>query len=471
MSSAPLEPGRRVGGAFGFRLGLWYAGLFVAGGLALVLLTYALLAAALARRDRELVLAALDQYAREFRRGGLPALQDAVGNDRVTGRNEGLFVRVLGPGAEALFASVPSSWRGIDLRSLVPPGDAAEQGWTEVPGPGAVFEVFSARLPDGVLFQVGKSSETRADVLRHFRARAAVIFLTTLVLAVLGGLLATREALGPLRRLSAVLRGIVRTGQVDDRVPVRGDGDPLDELGRLFNEMLDRIGALIAGLKGTLDNVAHDLRTPLARLRMRAESALREGTDAETMRRALVQVLDETDRVATTLTALMDISEAETGALALRRETLDVGDLLRETAELYEDAAEEKGVALDVTAPERLRVSADRVRLRQALVNLVDNAVKYTPGGGHVRLGAHAEDGHVVLECADDGPGIDAEDRPRIWDRLYRGDRSRSEKGLGLGLSLVRAIAHAHGGEATVDSPPGGGSVFRVSLPASITDL
>jgi signal transduction histidine kinase len=471
MSSAPRETRRRLGGAFRFRLGLWYAGLFVAGGLALVFLTYALLASALAQRDRELVLAALDQYVREFRRGGLRALEDAVGNDRVTGRNEGLFVRVLGPEAEALFAKIPSSWRGIDLRSLVPPGDAAHPGWTEVPGPGAVFEVASVRLPDGVLFQVGKSSETRADVLRHFRARAALLFLTTLLLGVLGGLLATREALVPIRRLSEVLRGIVRTGQVDDRVPVHGEGDPLDELGRLFNEMLDRIGALIAGLKGTLDNVAHDLRTPLARLRMRAESALREGTDAETMRSALVQCVEETDRVAATLTALMDISEAETGTLALRREPLDVADLLRETAELYEDAAEEKGISLDVAVPAALRVSADRVRLRQALANLVDNAVKYSPEGGHVRLGAHAEDGRVVLECADDGPGIDPEDRPRIWDRLYRSDRSRSEKGLGLGLSLVRAIAHAHGGEAMVESPASGGSVFRVSLPASVTNL
>src|SRR5262249_25652918 len=150
-----------------------------------------------------------------------------------------------------------------------------------------------------------------------------------------------------------------------------------------------------------------------------------------------------------------------------RRETLDVGDLLRETAELYENAAEEKDLALDVAVPAGLRVSADRVRLRQALANLVDNAVKYTPEGGHVRLGAHAEDGRVVLECADDGPGIDPEDRPRIWDRLYRGDRSRSEKGLGLGLSLVQAIAHAHGGEVTVESPPSGGSVFRLSLPSS----
>jgi signal transduction histidine kinase len=471
MSSAPPEAGGRFRGTFGFRLGLWYAGLFVLGGLALVLLTYALLASALAQRDRELVLGALQQYVEQYRRGGLPALQDAVGSDRVAGRNEGLFVRVLGPGSEALVGSVPSSWRGLDLRRLVPPGDASEPGFTRVPGPDAVFEVASVRLADGTLFQVGKSSEARADVLRHFRARAALLFLTTLVLGILGGLAVTREALATVRRLSAVLRGIVRTGEVAGRVPVRGDGDPLDDLGHLFNEMLGRIGALIAGLKGTLDNVAHDLRTPLARLRMRAESALREGTDAETMRRALAQCVEETDRVASTLTAIMDISEADTGALVLRREPVDVGKLLHEVAELYADVAEEKGVDLVVAAPADLRVTADRVRLRQALANLVDNAVKYTPEGGHVRLGARAEGDRVVLECADDGPGIPPEDRPRIWDRLYRGDQSRSEKGLGLGLSLVRAIVHAHGGDATAEPAPAGGSVFRLSLPASVTNL
>jgi signal transduction histidine kinase len=340
-----------------------------------------------------------------------------------------------------------------------------------VPGPEAVFEVASVRLPDGTLFQVGKSTEVRADILARFRARAALLFLTSLVLAGLGGLVLTREALAPLRRLSAVLGGIVRTGQVSGRVPVRGDGDPLDDLSRLFNEMLDRIEALISGLKGSLDNVAHDLRTPLARLRMKAEGALREGTDPETQRRALAACVDETDRVASTLTTLMDISEAETGALSLRPEPLDPRDLLRETAELYEGVAEEKGVTLEVQAPSGLLVPADRSRLRQALANLVDNAIKYTPRGGHVRLGARIDGDRVVLECDDDGPGIDPEHLPRIWDRLYRGDRSRSERGLGLGLSLVRAIARAHGGEATVESAPGGGSTFQIALPASITHL
>jgi signal transduction histidine kinase len=298
-----------------------------------------------------------------------------------------------------------------------------------------------------------------------------LLFVSSLFFAVVGGVLITRSALAPLRRLNAVLGGIVRTGQVSVRVPVRGDGDPLDDLSRLFNGMLDRIEALIAGLTGSLDNVAHDLRTPLARLRAELEEGLSDGADAEALRRSLSAAVEEADRVSSTLTTLMDISEAENGAMALRRERLPAREPLRESVELYEDVAEEKGIALAFEAPDGLAVLADRVRLRQALANLVDNALKYTPRGGRVRLSARTEGAWVVFECADDGPGISPEDLPRIWDRLYRGDQSRSERGLGLGLSLVRAIARAHGGEATVESSPGQGAAFRLRIPARITDL
>lgn len=448
MSSAPPEPGVRLPGAFGLRLGLWHAGLFVASGLLLVLLAYALLASALAQRDRDLVASALQQYVGQYRRGGLSAVREAVASDRMAGRHEGLFVRVLGPRAEALFATVPSSWVSS-----------------------GVLEVASARLEDGTLVQVGKSTEARADILARFRAAALLVFASSLLFAVVGGVLITRWALAPLRQLNAVLGGIVRTGRVSGRVPVRADGDPLDDLCRLFNGMLDRIEALIEGLRGSLDNVAHDLRTPLARLRAVLEGALRDGEDAEALRRSLCAAVEETDRVSSTLTTLMDISEAENGAMALRRERLLARDVLGESVELYADVAEEKGIALALDAPADLALPADRARLRQALANLVDNALKYTPRGGHVRLSARPDGPVVVFECADDGPGISAQDLPRIWDRLYRGDQSRSERGLGLGLSLVRAIARAHGGEATVESSPGQGSVFRLLLPASLTQL
>jgi signal transduction histidine kinase len=439
----PLGAPLRRPGAFSLRLGLWYALVFLAGGVALLALTYGLLASSLRDRDRELVVASLDQYVAQYRRGGLGALSEAVATDRLAGRTEGLVVRITGATGQAVFASIPGSWEALG------------------------FEVASARLPDGTLFEVGKSSEARADILARFRAGAALAFAAVVLLALGGAAFATRSALAPLRRLAALLDGIVRTGQVSARVEVRGDGDALDDLGRLANEMLDRIESLLAGMRGSLDNVAHDLRTPLQRLRARAESALREGESREALRSALAECVEECDRVAAMLTALMDISEAETGAMALEREPLEALALLRETAELYADAAEEKGVTVVLDAPAGLGLTGDRTRLRQALANLADNAVKYTPRGGHVWLRARREGDRVVLECADDGGGIAADDLPRIWDRLYRADRSRTERGLGLGLSLVRAIARAHGGAAGVASAEGRGSTFRLELPAS----
>jgi signal transduction histidine kinase len=161
----------------------------------------------------------------------------------------------------------------------------------------------------------------------------------------------------------------------------------------------------------------------------------------------------------------MDISEAETGTMRLRRETTDIADLVRQTVELYEDVAEDKSVRIDTEIEGNVRANVDRNRMRQVLANLLDNAVKYTPAGGRVEMGARPEAGGVRITVADTGAGISAEELPRIWDRLYRGDKSRTERGLGLGLSLVRAIVEAHGGRVSVSSTPGEGSRFELLLP------
>ncbi len=455
---------------FGVRLATWYAALFVGSSVVLIALTYLLLGSSLKQRDRSVVDSTLAKYASEYEQGGLPALRDAIRSDRVAGLHETLFVRAIGSEAEAIYLSDPEDWRGFDLARLdVAPGPGREI-WSEVTATrsGDVLEVASVRLPDGIIFQVGKSASSRIELLRRFRTVMLVTFLSVILIGITGAAIITRSALQPIRDLIDAVRRIMATGRIEARVPVRDEsGDALDELSVLFNGMLDRIEALIAGMRGSLDNVAHDLRTPMTRLRAVAERALEaHDGDPSAARDALADILEESDRVVAMLNTLMDISEAETGTMRLTREPIDVGRLFDETVELYADVADEKRVQLSAASPPGLTLDADHNRMRQVMANLVDNAIKYTPEGGSIAISAaaNADGREVTLEVRDTGVGISQDDLPRIWERLYRGDTSRSERGLGLGLSLVRAIVQAHGGHVAVTSEVGKGSTFRLTF-------
>jgi signal transduction histidine kinase len=317
--------------------------------------------------------------------------------------------------------------------------------------------------------QVGRSSGTDAALLREFRSIFFRVLLPVVVLGVLGGALVGHRALGPLRALSGTAREISRTGDLKKRVPVPRSGGELARLASVFNEMLERNDQLVTVTRQSLDNVAHDLRTPMTRLRSTAEAALTSGDQGgASVREALADCLEESDRVLATLDALMDVAEAETGTMRLRREAVDLAALVRQTAEVYELVAEEAGVALVVEAPEPVPASGDPARLQQVVANLADNAIKFSNRGGTVRLCAFLDGATRVptLQVADDGPGVAPDEAEKIWDRLYRSDRSRHQRGLGLGLSLVRAITAAHGGTATLASEPGRGATFTVRLPA-----
>jgi signal transduction histidine kinase len=447
----------------GLRLSVWYAMVFVLSTVVLVGLTYALLSSSLAQRDHDIIRATLREYASRYELGGLPALQNAMQLEERTGGEERLFVRVLGPDADAVFARMPEGWSGYPFEDL---GDGAGGGSASgAQERRAVLEVASARLPDGTILQVGKSNEIRLALLRQFQIIVGMVSIIALTVGVVGGLVLTRSTVQPIYDLIAVVQRTIRTGRTDTRVPVRGSqGDAVDELSALFNTMLDRINGLITAMGESLDNVAHDLRTPLARLRGIAERALQSANPHEASE-ALADCLEESDRILSMLNTLMDISEAETGALQLRREPVPLRRLLAEAVELYEDVADARHVDVTLEPGEDIVVNGARDRLRQVFANLLDNAIKYTPAGGRIRIAATADPSWATVTVEDTGSGIAPEHLPRIWERLYRADPSRTERGLGLGLSLVKAYVTAHGGRVEAQSAPGAGSTFIVRLP------
>jgi len=437
---AETEKGSRPPRTFALRLAAWYATLFVIGSIAIVVLTYFLTAVSLEQRDQQIVHEKLGEYAVAYERGGIAALTDIVRAEQSTAP-ERLFVRVLDRGSEMIVLSGPEGWRPEAL------------------------EMASLRLGDGTLVEVGKSPDAREALLARFRAVLGLVTLSIVVIALGGGLLATQSAMAPIRRLIDAVTRIIRTGRTDARVPLAGTGDAIDDLTALFNAMLDKIEGLVRAMHGALDNVSHDLRTPLTRLRGTAELALAGAPDAERFREALADCVEESDRVLVMLNTLMDISEAESGAMPLQREPVRLADVVERAVDLYHDTAEAKGVTLAIAPGEAVIVSGDRTRLEQAAANLIDNAVKYTPAGGRVDVEIARDGNRALLRVRDTGPGIPADELPRIWDRLFRGDTSRTERGLGLGLSLVKAIVEAHGGSVDVISEPGQGSTFTAALP------
>jgi len=454
---AETEPSGRLG----LRLAAWYALVFVVTSLAIVLLTYRLLAASLEERDQQLVISTLREYSQRYADGGLGSLAEAVDIEQRSGRQERLFVRVVRGQSETLFLSAPNAFDDFDVSRLRGLG-GLEQILSQ--SGAARLEVASARFADGTLLQVGKSTENREALLARFRYVLTIVSIVIVAVGLAGGAIVTRSTLQPIRQLIAAVRAIIRTGRINARVPVRAERDAIDELSALFNEMLDRITTLIRGMEHALDNVAHDLRTPMTRLRGVAERAL-QSNDAQVQREALITCIEESERIIAMLETLMDISEAETGTMRLEIGDVAVASIVGEVVELYENVAEDKQIAISTDVEAGLTVPADSRRLRQALANLVDNAIKYTPSGGRVTVSARRENSVVRFDIADTGSGISPHDLPHIWDRLYRGDQSRAERGLGLGLSLVRAIVVAHGGTVDVEAESGRGSTFIVKIP------
>jgi len=447
---------------------MWFVLVLIALTGALFVAAYWFLFRAVQERDREVVRAQFDIYRTWYQEGGLPALMRQFFELHDSGR-ELFFVRVMGPERTGLFVSFPPRFEAFDLGKLEQMTPKEAFAWLTVPSHShsGWWLVETERLPDGDWLQVGKTLDAQGALFAQFREVSFWVMFAALALGIGGGAWLTRRTLSPIRKLIGSVRQVIATGQMDERMPEPEVDDELGELTRLFNKMLEKNGMLIKGMREALDNVAHDLRTPLTRFRSTAEAALEGPEDIAVYRDALLDAMEESERLVTMLSTLMDISEAETGLMQLHCQRFLLAPLVEEIVELFELVAEEKKITQTTEVPVELICFADRNRLRQVLANLLDNALKYTLSGGNVKISAQPNIDGVAITCQDSGIGIFAEDVAKIWDRLYRAEKSRSQRGLGLGLSLVRAFMNAHGGRAEVQSTPGQGSTFILYLPAA----
>jgi heavy metal sensor kinase len=467
----PLKRLRRYLNTLAFRLTLWYAGVFAVSACVAFLLFYTLITTYFRdRTDRELLNQA-DEFSTVLATRGLDAVKTLAMLEAQAAGVKKVFFRLLSASGQVFSSTNMSYWQDIDVRA------AAIKDLLH--GSRNVFETITIAnrrdkvrvlyilIGTGVVLQVGQSMETDSRFIDAFKNIFVITMVLLIGLATGVGWFMARRAVSGVEAVTRTAREI-SGGTLDKRVPVGSRGDEIDQLATTFNQMLGRIETLITEIKEMTDNIAHDLKSPITRIRGMAEVTLSTAKAIGEYETMAASTVEECDRLLDMINTMLMITKTESGVHQLEYREVDMASLVRDACELLETVAEDKGLSLACEAPESFPLVVDQRMIQRILTNLLDNALKYTPSGGAVRVSLSEEDGgKAVVAVQDTGPGIPPEDLPHIFERFYRSDHSRSQPGTGLGLSLARALAHAHRGDISVTSTLGQGSTFTFTLPNS----
>jgi heavy metal sensor kinase len=454
-----------------FRLVAWYAGVLTSAFVLLGALTFFFLRHYLeanlldiqARRAQQIADTLVAQATRAEERAmstQVHNLYSPEANDR--------FIRITRADGEVVYLSGPPRGERFDPAQVpaATPGSAKRK--VPLGGGSLLIASLSASAADGTRYrvEVGASGAPLQRTLTQVLIMLAIGLPLAVAVAVAGGFMLVRRALDPVARIAAKAEAITQHN-LSERLPLVKSGDELERLSVSLNLMISRLEEAIRGSKQFVADASHELRTPLTVMRGELEGMAQDAQLGAETREALGSVLEEVDRLAEIVEGLFALSRLDAGEAEAERVRFDLAELAASTADQMSLLAEDKEVKVACESSPGVTVEGDRARLKQVVVNLLDNAIKYTPRGGRVTLSVRRDGGDAVLDVTDNGIGIPAQALPHVFKRFFRvdGSRSRERGGAGLGLSIVKSICLAHGAEVEVTSTPGAGSTFRIRQP------
>jgi heavy metal sensor kinase len=456
-----------------FRLTAWYGGLLVVLGLIFGAYCYW-------RLDHFLSLYLTDLFSHRAERIANTLLADVGRNGETYLRREietryapeanDRFVRVTDHDGTVIYLSGEPNDQSFHPQEVPGPPKTLSGSATRIERAGGndllIVTVPFATGQQKYLIEVGGSASPIKDVLRRFLVSLFVGLIVVLALAIWGGFLVIKWALAPVKKMMSTAEEIT-SHHLDKRLAVVETGDEIASLSKSLNQMISRLDESFQSVNRFTADASHELRTPLTIIRGELETSLLDKSLSKNVRETIYSLIEETENLSKIVQCLLSLSRLDSGSAQMERVRLNLADLVSTTTDQMVPLADEKHVTLTSQAQGRVEIEGDRVRLKQVVVNLLDNAIKYTPEGGTVTVGVNVFDRQAQLEISDTGPGIPASDLPHVFDRFFRADGIRlgTTEGAGLGLSIVQSICSAHGGVVKAENHPNGGCRFIVQLP------
>lgn len=452
-----------------FRLTLWYSVLFALFFSIALLILYLSIDKILEKRLNAELEEDVQEFTALFNEGGMQSVIHEIEQEIKTDDTSEFFIRILSLGGDEIYSTDLSEWKGIHsiqttLRKVTSNNDNIVLEDIHFSSQDYPTKIAYGLIAPDLILQVGESTEENNEIIELLPLVLVSMFFIALPIAAFIGWLVARKGVAGINEINNAAAAM-KHGEINQKVSLNKQYDEIQTLASTFNAMSERINKLITEMREMIDNIAHDMRSPLTRIRAISENSLSHSVEKEEYKTSAEDTLVECDRLIQMINTTLDVAEAEAGVLSRTKENIDVSSLIEEACEIFDPLAENKEVELSFSLKPECKITGNKQSLQRMLANLVDNAIKYTNERSTINIVLEKNNDSAVIDVTDQGDGISEEDQSRVFQRFFRCDNSRTHKGNGLGLSYAIAVARSHGGDIKIDRSNEFGTTFKVFLP------